>query len=90
MNPKINMRCKILTLLSLAAAALVFTGCVGGKVQMGSEETNVLGLYKNEQQSYAPTSPSSFTIKSDELYTRKDFSGDKTTLLWGLITIEDY
>jgi hypothetical protein len=42
------------------------------------------------QESYAPTTPNSFTIKSDELYTRKNFSGDKTTLLWGLITIEDY
>ena len=32
----------------------------------------------------------SFTINTDELYTRKNFSGDKTTLLWGLLTIEDY
>jgi len=90
MNPKKNMRCKTLTLLSLAAAALVFTGCDGGKAQMTPETTNVLGLYKNAQESYAPTSPNSFTINSDELYTRKNFSGDKTTLLWGLITFEDY
>ena len=84
------MRCKSLTLLSLIAAALVFTGCDGGKAQMTTGETNVLGLYKNVQESYAPTSPNSFTINSDELYTRKNFSGDKTTLLWGLLTIEDY
>ena len=84
------MRCKILTLLALAAAVLVFTGCDGGKAQMTTGETNVLGLYKNVQESYAPTSPNSFTINSDELYTRKNFSGDKTTLLWGLITFEDY
>lgn len=84
------MRCKSLTLLSLIAAALVFTGCDGGKAQMTTGETNVLGLYKNVQESYAPTSPNSFTINSDELYTRKNFSGDKTTLLWGLITFEDY
>ena len=90
MNPKTNMRCKSLTLLSLVAAALVFTGCDGGKAQMTPEPTNVLGFYKNVQESYAPTSPNSFTINSDELYTRKNFSGDKTTLLWGLLTIEDY
>ena len=84
------MRCKILTLLSFAAAALAFTGCDGGKAQMTPKTTNVLGLYKNVQKSYAPTTPNSFTIKSDELYTRKNFSGDKTTLLWGLVTIEDY
>ncbi len=84
------MRCKILALLSLAASALVFTGCDGGKASMAPEETNVLGLYKNVQESYSHTSPTSFIIKSDELYTRKNFSGDKTTLLWGLVTIEDY
>ena len=92
MNPKTNMRCKILGLLSLAASALVFTGCYhdAGKAQMASEGTNALGFYKNVQESYAPTGPLSFVINSDELYTRKNFSGDKTTLLWGLITIEDY
>ncbi len=84
------MRCKIITLFPIAAAALVLTGCGGSKAQMATGETNILGLYKNAQESYAPTSPNSFTIKSDELFTRKNFSGDKTTLLWGLITIEDY
>ena len=84
------MRCKILALLSLAASAFVFTGCDGGKAQMAPEETNALGFYKNVQESYAPTTPNSFTINTNELYTRKNFSGDKTTLLWGLITIEDY
>jgi hypothetical protein len=90
MNPKTNMRCKILALLSLAASALVFTGCDGGKASMAPEETNVLGFYKNVQESYAPSDTTTFLINSDELYTRKNFSGDKTTLLWGLITIEDY
>ena len=56
MNPKTNMRCKTLTLLSLAAAALVFTGCDGGKAQMTTGETNVLGLYKNVQESYCANS----------------------------------
>ena len=49
------MRCKTLTLLSLAAAALVFTGCDGGKAQMTPGETNVLGLYKNVQELYCQT-----------------------------------
>ncbi|MBT4756786.1 MAG: hypothetical protein HOO08_00150 [Opitutae bacterium] len=84
------MRCKTLTLLFLAAAAFVFTGCDGGKAQMSTGETNVLGLYQNAQESYAPSSPNTFTINTNELYTRENFSGDKTTLLWGLITIEDY
>ena len=86
------MRCKILALLSLAASALVFTGCYhdAGKAQLENEETNVFGIYKNVQESYAPTTPNSFTINANEINTRKNFSGDKTTILWGLITIEDY
>lgn len=84
------MRCKILALLSLAASALVFTGCDAGKASMAPEETNVLGLYKNVQESYGHTGPNSFVINSNELYTRKNFSGDKTTFLWGLVTVEDY
>ena len=92
MNPKANMRCKKLALLSLAASALVFTGCYhdGGKAQLEKEETNVFGLYKNVQESYEPAGPTTFVINTDELYTRKNFSGDRTTLLWGLVTIEDY
>lgn len=84
------MRCKIIALLSLAASALVFTGCDGGKATMAQEETNVLGVFTNKQENYSHTGPASFVINTDELYTRKNFSGDKTTLLWGLITIEDY
>jgi hypothetical protein len=80
MNPKTHMRCKYLTLLSLAALALVFTGCYhdGAQAQL------------NKQESYEHTGPNSFVIHSDDLYTRKNFSGDKTTYLWGLVTIEDY
>ena len=86
------MRCKILALLSLASSAVVFTGCYhdAGKAEMAPEETNVFGLYKNVQESYAPTEVTSFKINTNELYTRKNFSGDKTTILWGLVTIEDY
>lgn len=86
------MRCKYLTLLSLAALALVFTGCYhdGAQAQLEKDETNVFGLYTNKQESYEHTGPNSFVIHSDDLYTRKNFSGDKTTYLWGLVTIEDY
>ena len=85
-----NMCRKILALLSLAVAALVFTGCDGGKATMGSEEANLLGFVKLEKESYEPTSPTTFAIHSDELYTRRNFSGDKHTFLWGLVTIKDY
>jgi len=57
---------------------------------MASEEANLLGFVKLEKESYEPTSSTTFAIHSDELYTRRNFSGDKHTFLWGLVTIKDY
>ena len=86
------MRCKNLALLSLAGSALVFSGCYhdAGQAQFEKEETNVFGLYKNVHESYEAVPPTGFVIHTDELYTRKNFSGDQTSYLWGLVTIEDY
>ena len=57
---------------------------------MAPRETNILGIYKHVPESYAHTGPNTIAIHTDELYTRKEFSGDKTTFLWGFITIKDY
>ena len=57
---------------------------------MAPKEANVLGIAKIEKDSYAPTGPATIEVKTDELYTRKNVSGDKVTLLWGLITLKDY
>lgn len=81
---------KSIVLASLALSALAFTGCDKGRAQMGNEETNILGIVKVEENSYAPSKPTTFEVSSDELYAREDFSGKKTTLLWGLITLKDY
>ena len=84
------MRCKLSPITFLVASAFVFTACDSDYSTMAPKETNVLGIIKHEPQSYAHTSPNTFTINTDELYTRKEFSGDKTTFLWGLVTIKDY
>lgn len=84
------MRIKIVTLLLFSIAALFMTGCDKGRAQMGPRETNLLGAVKHEQDNYGPSGRTTFAVSTDELYTRKNFSGNKTTLLWGLITIKDY
>lgn len=84
------MRIKILALLSLSFAALVFTGCDGGTAQMGPKEANILGVAAFEKESYEPTGPATFAVSTDELYTRRNFQGSKTTFLWGLVTLKDY
>lgn len=81
---------KILSLVSLSIAALVLTGCDGGTAQMAPKEANILGIVKVDKESYLPTSAATFAVSTDEFYSRENFSGDKVTLLWGLVTIKDY
>ena len=80
---------KILTLTTLILF-LFLTGCVTNGTQAGSNSVNMLGIIKHEAASYSATGPNTMTVSSDELTERKNFSGNKTTLLWGLITLKDY
>lgn len=57
---------------------------------MGQGESHLLGVAKVERADYTPTRPTTFAISSDEIISRENFSGDKVTLLWGLITLKDY
>ena len=84
------MRCKLLAIILIIASASDFTAYDSVHSTMAPRDTNVLGIIKHEPESYAPTGPNSIAIHTDELYTRKDFSGDKTTFLWGLVSIKDY
>lgn len=84
------MQLKVILLSLTTAAALCFTGCDSGQAQMGPKETNVLGIVKSEKESYEYTGATTIAVSTDELYSRKNFSGDKTSLLWGFITLKDY
>jgi hypothetical protein len=57
---------------------------------MGPRETNVLGIAKIEKENFTYAGTNTFDVSTYELYDRKNFSGDKVTLLWGLITLKDY
>jgi hypothetical protein len=57
---------------------------------MGPKEANLLGVAKINKADYQPSNPTTFLLSTDELYTRKNFSGDQVSLLWGLITLKDY
>ena len=85
------MLSKIVVILSLSLLSLAFTGCQSiSSSSNGPKETNLLGIVKVQPDSYTPSSPATFTLSTDELSNRKNYSGDKTTLLWGLITLKDY
>lgn len=84
------MRIKSVTLLALVIAAFSLTGCDKRQARLAPSETNVLGIAKIERANYTPSRPATFAVSTDELYKRKNFTGDKYTLLWGLVTIKDY
>jgi hypothetical protein len=84
------MRFKALSLSSFIIASFALSGCDGGRTQAGSKEVNVLGIAQYEKAHYSPSSVSTFAVSTDELYTRRNFSGDKATFLWGLVTVKDY
>jgi len=86
------MLSKIITTLTLFLLLLVFTGCQGisSSANIVPKETNLLGIVTVQPNSYTPSSPTTFSLSTDEFFNRKNFSGGKTTLLWGLITLKDY
>ena len=73
-----------------ALAALVLTGCSLNPDADGSKRVGLLGIFEYEQASYQKVSPTTLAVASDEVAPQKEYSGDKLTLLWGLITINDY
>lgn len=80
----------ILTSLLLAAAAFMLTACNSGRTTGGQDETNILGIVTYDNASFESTGPATFAVSTDELYSRQNFSGDKMTFLWGLVTLKDY
>lgn len=84
------MRFKLVSLLAIAFTAFFFTACDKGQSQMGPRETNILGAVKVQKENYTPSGVATTAVSTDELYTRNNFSGDKVTLFWGLITLKDY
>ena len=49
-----------------------------------------MGAITHERKSYAPVEVGSLHLSSEEVISRQNFSGSKTTFLWGLFTFTDY
>lgn len=84
------MKLKIFAMLSITLAAALVSGCKSHSSQIGAKETNILGIVKVEKAVYAHTPPTTIALNTNELFSRQDISGDRVTLLWGLITLQDY
>lgn len=83
---------KLIVLTSLLVTAFVFAGCAGdtNKTAYGPKQSNFLGIVKTEKSNYSQTGATTFAVHTDEVVSRQNYSGDKTTYLWGLVAIKDY
>lgn len=84
------MRSKIVVSASFVVMTLILTGCGGSRAAMGPEETNILGIVKHQKADYSYTGPTTIAVHTNELTSRRDYSGNKTSVLWGLFTLKDY
>ena len=55
-----------------------------------SKNINVAVAVTHSPNSFAPIETGTIRLQSEELWYRRDFSGNKTTFLWGLFTFTDY
>ncbi|MBT3637866.1 MAG: hypothetical protein HN531_13070 [Opitutae bacterium] len=79
-------------LLGLSFACLFGSGCkiFPGTQKYFSKNINVAGTVTHSPNSFAPIETGTIRLHSEELWYRRDFSGNKTTFLWGLFTFTDY
>ena len=83
---------KLLLLLIVAAGSFFSSGCsvVPSVRNMWSKNVNVAGAFERYPNSFNPVHAGTLRTRTEELWYRRNFSGDQTRLLWGLLTITDY
>ena len=82
---------RLALVISLVALAFGFSGCMFPKAKKYlSKNINVAGAFTHSPNSFAPVEAGTLHVQSDELWYRRDFSGKRTTFMWGLVTFTDY
>lgn len=91
------MKSLTLAVLSSALAALCLSGCAGhdtdykGPGVAAESSHNFIGLVKTNPNSYRYVEDcGTIHIRTEDLWCRRDFSGNNLSLFWGLINISDY
>jgi outer membrane lipoprotein SlyB len=78
--------------LAAALVLVAFTsGCATRNTAGGGKETTLLaGAVTVSTGSFQPTPPTTVDADTSQIVGKNGPSGNKTTLLWGLITLHDY
>jgi outer membrane lipoprotein SlyB len=78
--------------LTAALVLIAFTsGCATRTTTSGGKETTILaGAVTVSTGSFQPTPPATIDADTSKIIGKNGPSGNKTSLLWGLITLHDY
>lgn len=78
-------------LLFSAAIFASLGGCATHTTASGGKETSVLGgAVTVATQSFQPPAPTTLDVDTSKMIGNGTPSGNKVSLLWGLITLRDY
>jgi hypothetical protein len=78
-------------LVALLAALLLTSGCATRTTASGGRETHVLGgAVSVATNSFQPVTPATVNTDVSNITGRRDPSGTKVSLFWGLLTFHDY
>jgi hypothetical protein len=88
---------KLFFLAVAGTAATAFIGC-GQPYDTDSYGRGVyvepahsfFGIVKVAPHNFTPVEPTTFSLSSTDVSARRDFSGDRVSFFWGLITFTDY
>lgn len=85
------MKTKLPLAATLVAVSWFAAGCATKTTAGGGRETNVLaGVVNVSTGSFEPTNPATINADTSKIVGKGNPSGNKVTLLWGLITLLDY
>jgi hypothetical protein len=85
------MKPKPLLLVLTLLVPVLFSGCATRNTSSGGRETNILGgALTVATDSFQPTNPATINVDTSKLVGSDGPSGKKVTVLWGLLTFNDY
>jgi hypothetical protein len=77
--------------VALVAVVVLASGCATRRTSTGGKETNVLaGAVTVTTDSFQPVPPATVNADTSKIIGKNGPSGKKVSLLWGLITLNDY
>ena len=82
---------KVKSLCKLALLILVISVGFGCTAQRGdTKHTNFLGIYERKTNAYETVPHTTIPLRRSDIDPGAEYTGNKTTLLWGLFTYYDY